>query len=101
MTGDDMDGNDSGVMVPQEHVVFTDLDGIEGVLVDLNSKKYYQLNETATMVWRGLERRMTTGEIAKEMAAVYDVPADRAVTSVKKLLGSLCASKLVKGSSRV
>ena len=98
MAADDLDGNDSGVAVPQEHVVFTDLDGVEGVLVDLNTRKYYQLNETATMVWRGLERRMSTGEIAAEMAAVYDVPADRAVTSVKRLLGSLCASKLVKGS---
>jgi hypothetical protein len=98
MAGDDLDGSDSGVTVPQEHVVFTDLDGIEGVLVDLNTRKYYQLNETATMVWRGLERRLTTMEIAAEMAAVYDVPADRAVTSVKRLLDSLGASKLVKGS---
>lgn len=98
MTSDELDGNDSGVMLPQGHVVFTDLDGVEGVLVDLNTRKYYQLNETATMVWRGLERRMTTGEIAKEMAAVYDVPADRAVTSVKRLLSSLCASKLIKSN---
>lgn len=96
MTSDDLAGDDSGVVVPHEHVVFTDLDGVEGVLVDLNTRKYYQLNETATMVWRGLERRMTTVEIAKEMAAVYDVPADRAETSVKRLLGGLCASKLIK-----
>ncbi len=25
--------------IPHEHVIFTDLDGIEGVLVDLNTKK--------------------------------------------------------------
>ncbi len=98
MASDGLDGSDSRVTVPQEHVVFTDLDGVEGVLVDLNTRKYYQLNETATLVWRGLEKRLTTMEIAKEMSAAYDVPADRALTSVKRLLSSLCASKLARSS---
>ena len=37
-------------LVPQEHVVFTEFDAGEGVLVDLNTKKYFQLNETAVVV---------------------------------------------------
>jgi hypothetical protein len=41
--------------LPYEHVIFTDLDGLEGVLVDLNTKKYYHLNESASLIWRGLE----------------------------------------------
>ena len=36
---------------PAGHVVFTDLDGLEAVLVDLNTKQYFTLNETARLVW--------------------------------------------------
>ena len=48
---------------PHEHVVFTEFDAGEGILVDLNTKKYFQLNETGTLVWRGLERNQTLEEI--------------------------------------
>ena len=51
-------------LTPGKHVVATDFDGGEGILVDLNTKKYYQLNETAMIVWRGLEQGKTTTEIA-------------------------------------
>ena len=81
---------------PHKHVIFTDLDGIEGVLVDLNTKKYYQLNETASLVWRGIERQMNADKIASEMAASYDVSLERARASVEGLLQTLFAQKLVQ-----
>jgi hypothetical protein len=37
---------------PHDHVVFTDFEGGEGVLVDLNTKRFYTLNETAALIWR-------------------------------------------------
>jgi hypothetical protein len=80
---------------PQEHVVATDFDGGEGVLVDLNSKRYYQLNETAMLVWRCLERGLSAEEIVREMTAHYDVTADHAAGSLSKLLRSLETHKLV------
>ena len=52
MAANDLDNTPIGSAVPQDHVIFTDLDGLEGVLVDLNTRKYYQLNETAALVWR-------------------------------------------------
>ena len=60
-------------MVPHEHVVFTEFDAGEGVLVDLNTKKYFRLNETALIVWRGLEKNRTPAEIVEEITARYDV----------------------------
>ena len=50
-------------LVPHEHVVFTEFDAGEGVLVDLNTKKYFRLNETALIVWRGLEKNRTGGTL--------------------------------------
>ncbi|HWN08066.1 MAG TPA: PqqD family protein [Pyrinomonadaceae bacterium] len=81
--------------VPHEHVIFTDLDGLEGVLVDLNTKKYYQLNETASVIWRGLEKRLPVADIARELTERYDVTLERAVSSIDRALHHFKAQKLI------
>ena len=83
-------------VVPHEHVVFTEFDAGEGILVDLNTKKYFQLNETGTLVWRGLEQRRTLEEIVGHITAAYDVTPEHAAESVRKLLEALRAFKLVR-----
>ena len=80
---------------PCDHVVFTELDGDGGVLVDLNTRKYYQLNETATLIWRGLEQRFPLGAIAKEMTERYDVTLERATSSIENTLRNFDAQKLI------
>ncbi len=42
--------------VPLNHVIFSGFDDGEGMLVDLQKKSYYQLNETAVLVWQCLEK---------------------------------------------
>ncbi len=86
----------SEVPVPHEHVVSTAFDGGEGVLVDLNSKKYFQLNETAMLVWRGLEQKRTLEEIVAEMTARYDVTPEHASASVERVLRDLQSQKLLR-----
>jgi hypothetical protein len=76
----------SSVSVPNEQVVFTDFDGKEGILVDLNTKKYYQLNETAMLVWKALERKSTLDEIIGEVTRTYEVSSEHAAQSVGRLL---------------
>ena len=83
-------------LVPHEHVVFTEFDAGEGVLVDLNTKKYFKLNETALIVWRGLEKNRTLAEIVEEITAAYDVTPEHATGSVLRLLENLRAFKLVR-----
>ena len=80
----------------QAHVVFTEFDAGEGILVDLNTKKYFQLNETGMIVWRGLEKGQTLDEIVGQITAAYDVTAEHAAESVRKLLEALRAFKLVR-----
>jgi hypothetical protein len=81
--------------LPGEHVVFTDLDGLEGILVDLNTKKYYQLNETASLIWRGLEKRLPVSLIAEEMVERYEVTLERATASIETALRQFEEQKLV------
>ena len=80
---------------PHDHVVYTEFDGREAVLVDLNTKRYYTLNETAMLVWRGLERGQTRDEIAREICELYDVSAEHAAMSIERLVTSLAAHRLL------
>jgi len=84
--------------VPLDHVVFTDLDGVEGVLVDLNTKQYFQLNATASLIWRGLARGASVEAIAQEMAAGYEVTLDHARCSVEAAIREFVTRKLVTGA---
>lgn len=83
-------------LVPHEHVVFTEFDGGEGVLVDLDTKKYFQLNPTAAVVWRGLEGGKSLDEIVRDMTDEYDVTPEHAARSVERLLGNLRYFRLVR-----
>ena len=84
---------------PHEHVIFTDLDGREGVLVDLNTKKYYQLNETASLIWRGLEKRSSMDHIASELTERYDVSLESALASIQRALSRFASQNLVKSGN--
>jgi hypothetical protein len=80
---------------PGKHVVVTDFDGGEGILVDLNTKKYYQLNETAMIVWKGLEKGKTTSEIAADITSDYEVALDKARSSVERIVDNFQTYKLL------
>jgi hypothetical protein len=81
---------------PHEHIVFTEFDDSEGVLVDLNAKRYYTLNETAMFIWRRLEKGQSREEIIREMTDTYSVTAEHAAASIDKLLTSLQAHQLLR-----
>lgn len=82
-------------LVPGKHVVVTDFDGGEGILVDLNTRKYFQLNETAMVVWKGLEHGKTVGEIASDITSKYEVALDNATRSVERILDNFQSYKLL------
>lgn len=80
---------------PGKHVVVTDFEGGEGILVDLNTKRYYQLNETAMVVWKGLEKGKTMSEIVADITATYEVAPDKATLSVQRIVDNFQSYKLV------
>jgi hypothetical protein len=79
----------------RDHVVCTEFDGGEGILVDLNTKRYYQLNETALLIWKGLEKGYSVEEIVNEVSAQYTIDPGHARQSVETLLRSLISYRLV------
>ena len=85
-------------LVPVKDIVYTDFNGTSGMLVDLNTKQYYQLNETGSLIWRELEKGKTVQDIVEEMQNIYEVSAEHAHESVEKLLRHLESRRLVSRS---
>jgi hypothetical protein len=85
--------------VPLEHIVASHLDDGAGVLVDLNTRQYYQLNESAMLVWQALEGGLPFSQIVEKIMAVYSVNSERATASAETLLRHLEKRKLVRPSA--
>jgi len=85
--------------IPCEHVVFTDFDGVEGILVDLNTKKYYQLNETAMVIWKGLERGLGPKQIAEEIVANYEITNEDALRNVDEIVEKFQMYSLIRAAN--
>ena len=83
---------------PHANVVATEFEGGESVLVDLDTKRYYQLNETATVIWRGLADGSSKTSIVGSLMSVYDVTEEDAAKSVDQVLQHLKAHRLVVAS---
>ena len=85
----------SSLPAPHAHIVVTEFEGGESVLVDLDTKRYYQLNETATLIWRALANGGTKHDIVGSLTSVYDVTNEDAEKSVDQILQHLKAHRLV------
>ena len=85
----------SSTLVPGKDIVFTDFDG-EGVIVDLKTKQYFKLNETAALIWRNLESAKPLDEIVAELQSQYEVTREHATSSIERLLAKLAANNLVQ-----
>lgn len=75
-------------------VVCTELD--EGaVLLNLDTKYYFNLNETGLRIWQIMDDSLNSMEMAERLAGEYDVDLERAKSSVVRLLGKLKKEELI------
>jgi hypothetical protein len=83
------------VTVNRNDVICTEFDGGEAVLVDLRSKRYYELNETALVIWHGLEKGLGLDDIVSKVVADYEVTPLAARQSIERLISRLQSYRLV------
>lgn len=81
---------------PDPEVVVTELDGKEAVLLHLDTKMYFTLNETGLRIWQMLSSGLTAGEISEIIQNEFDVLPEKARESVLNLIHELIREKLVK-----
>jgi hypothetical protein len=66
-----------------------------GVVLHLGANRYFQLNETATVIWELLDRGLDVDAIAAELTTRFEIgPAD-AARAVEELVGRLREAGLI------
>jgi hypothetical protein len=82
-------------LVPSPGVICTQLDENDAVLVDLDSDRWFVVNETGFRIWRELKVGRSVPEIARLLVIEYDVTPDDARRAVAQMVDSLRAQGLV------
>ena len=82
----------------REDVVFTDLDDGSAVLLHLQTKYYFSLNETGSFLWKLIEREggASPEELIEELCQAFDVGADKAKNDVSEFVADLKTQGLIR-----
>ena len=75
-------------------VVSTELDD-GAVLLNLDNKYYYNLNETGLRIWQIMEESPSPLGIAEKLTDVYEIDIERAKISVDRLIEELEKENLI------
>ena len=79
-------------------VVTTELeDG--AILLNLNTKYYYNLNETGLSIWQALDESGDPEKIAKKLTDAYDINRNQASAYLNELLEDLEKEGLIIGNN--
>jgi hypothetical protein len=65
------------------------------VVVNLNSKRYYILNDTAGFIWHRITEGKGESEIVERMFLEYDATKDHITVSVEHLFDALERAELI------
>jgi hypothetical protein len=77
-------------------VVFTRLDAAEAVLLHLETKRYYSLNETGALLWELVQEGKPLAEMAEALQADYTVDSAPAMAAILAFVEELCQEGLVQ-----
>jgi hypothetical protein len=81
---------------PSPEVLSAHLEG-EAVLLDVNRRRYFQLNETAAFLWRELERGAHDDGLEQRLVEAFQVDVREAREAVRMVLARFRDEGLVAG----
>ena len=67
----------------------------EAVLLHMDTKDYFRLNDTAAWVWKGLERGLDRAGLLQSLLERYEVEPAEAEAQLDQLLGELTQRGLI------
>ncbi|MBI4503732.1 MAG: PqqD family protein [Gemmatimonadetes bacterium] len=82
-----------GYAIPSQ-VLVAHLEG-EAVLLHMDTKRYYRLNDTAARIWKGLERREGIPAIVAALCAEFAVDPQLAQREVDQMILDLMTNGLL------
>lgn len=68
----------------------------EAVLLHMETKRYYRLNETGQRIWRLIEEGHSRADAAAALEAEYDVERATARAEIDRLIAELLSHDLVR-----
>ena len=83
------------IVIQNPAVLCTELDDGDAVLLNLDTKFYYGLNETGLRAWQLIDGSRTVAQIAETITQEYEVDQAQAENSTLQLLQELEAENLV------
>jgi hypothetical protein len=84
------------LVCPHPSVVFTRLDATEAVLLHLETKRYYSLNETGARVWELMQEGRTLAGMAEAFQAEYTVDSAPAMAAILAFVEELSQEGLLQ-----
>jgi hypothetical protein len=87
------------VMHPHPSLVFTRLDDSESVLLHLDTKRYYTLNETGAHIWELLQHGRCAQDIARALQDDYAITDEEATRVLLAFVDELQQEGLVHPSA--
>ncbi len=85
--------------IDEKRIIYADLDPTEGIVLNLETRNYYRLNETGQLVWQGLSGGKNPAEIAQNLYEKFETTLETAQTDVSELLQNLQQEHLIETSS--
>lgn len=80
------------------HVVTSTFDEGEGVLIDLENRRYFQLNETAMAIVRGVSEQTSRDALVASLVDRYEVSPETVRNSIERTLRELAMLGFVSPS---
>jgi hypothetical protein len=88
------------VLHPHPSLVFTRLDETEAVLLHLDTKRYYTLNETGTRIWELMQQGRSAQEIVQALQDDYVLTDEEAMPVLLGFVDELRQEGLVHSKAR-
>ena len=78
--------------------LLAEIKGEDSILLDLEARRYHRLNETAALIWKGLEEKATNAAIVEKLMSEFEVSREQAEQGLERFLDELAERGLVRGS---
>ena len=84
----------SAIVTPSPDVLVQELDG-EAVVLNLNSERYFGLDDVGTRIWQQLREHGRLERVCEEMQKEYDVDESTLLADVLRLVEELIDAGIV------
>jgi hypothetical protein len=83
-----------------DDIIVTELDNNEAILLDMRNKRYYSLNETGLVIFKGIESNLNQDKIVEKIMSVYETDQDKTIISVNNIIERLLSFNIIEKNEK-